>query len=75
LPPKDGSPPVLSRQNSALNFQILGRRLSLVRRFFILDNLPFTKPAETGALYHGDMDKYIFAAALRLYESISLSAN
>jgi hypothetical protein len=56
---------------SALNLKIFSRCFSLVRDFFVFDNLPLIETAEAGSLDGGDMDKHIFAAAaLRLNKPV-----
>src|SRR5579863_9161455 len=59
-------------RKSALNLEVLSRRLALVRDFFVFDDLPFIETAEACSLDRRDMDKNIFAAALRLNESVAL---
>jgi len=56
--------------NPALTLQILCRCFALVRDVLVFDDLPLIETAETGALDCRDVDKDIFAAALRLNESI-----
>src|SRR5208283_430621 len=54
----------------ALNLEILCRCFALARDFLVLDNLPFIETGEAGSLDSRDMDELIFAAALRLNESV-----
>ena len=57
---------------SALNLEILCRCFALARDFLVLDNLPFIETGEAGSLDSRDMDEHIFAAALRLNETVTL---
>src|SRR5262247_1206385 len=52
-------------------FEILGRLLAAVADQLVLDHLTFVERAQAGALDRGDMDEYVFAAVLRLNESIA----
>ena len=61
----------LSAAISALNLNILCRCFALIRDFLVFDNLPFIETGEAGSLDSRDMDKHIFAAALRLNKSVS----
>jgi hypothetical protein len=61
------------KPRSALHPEILCRRLSLIRDFFVFDDLALIQSAETGPLDRRDMDKHIFSApTLRLNESVAL---
>src|SRR5215475_588541 len=53
-------------------FEILRRLLAAVADQLVLDHLTFVERAQAGALDRGDMDEYVFAAVLRLNESIAL---
>src|SRR5215469_17543873 len=53
-------------------FEILRRLLAAVADHFIFDRLTLVESGQAGALDRGDMDEYVFAAALRLNESIAL---
>jgi hypothetical protein len=50
-------------EKSALDFEILRRRLALIRDLVVLDHLPLIQAAEAGFLDSRDMDKYVFATA------------
>src|SRR6516164_2254196 len=52
-------------------FEILRRLLAAVADQLVLDHLTFVERGQAGALDRGDMDKYVFAAVLRLNESIA----
>jgi hypothetical protein len=71
IAPQSG-PSSLTQDKSALHFQVLCRSFALVRHLFVFDNLPLIEAAEAGALYRRDMNEDVFAAALRLDESIAL---
>jgi hypothetical protein len=60
----------LARAKSALNLQILCRRFTPVRDFLVFDDLSLIETTKTGSLDCRNVDKHIFAAALRLNESI-----
>src|SRR5215475_10280168 len=53
-------------------FEILRRLLAAVADQLVLDHLTFVERGQAGALDRGDMDEYVFAAVLRLNESIAL---
>jgi hypothetical protein len=57
---------------SALNLEMFRRGLALVWDFFVLNDLALVQRAQTGLLDRRDMDKDIFAAALRLNKPIAL---
>src|SRR5579863_1136396 len=57
---------------SALNLEVLCRRLALVGDFLVFDDLAFVKAAEPSPLDRRNMDENIFAASLRLNESVAL---
>src|SRR5262245_24622867 len=52
-------------------FEILRRLLAAVADQLVLDHLTFIERAQASALDRGDMDEYVFAAVLRLNESIT----
>src|SRR5215475_4481532 len=53
-------------------FEILRRLLAAVADHFIFDRLTLVESGQAGALDRGDVDEYIFAAALGLNESVAL---
>src|SRR5262249_29224782 len=53
-------------------FEVLRRLLAAVADHFIFDRLTLVEGGQAGALDRGDVDEYIFAAALGLNESIAL---
>jgi hypothetical protein len=60
----------LARAKSALNLQILCRRFAPVRDFLVFDDLSLIETTKTSSLDCRNVDKHIFAAALRLNEPI-----
>src|SRR5437879_2644087 len=65
--------PESNSPRSALNLKILCRRFSLIRDFFVFDDLPLVQSAETSPLDRRDMDKHIFSGpTLRLNKSVAL---
>ena len=57
----------------ALNLEVLCRRFSLVRNFFVFDDLALIQSGEASLLDGRNMDKHISsAAALRLNKSVAL---
>src|ERR1700676_1571589 len=56
---------------SAVNLKIFSRRFSLVRDFFVFDDLPLIEAAKAGPLDSRDMDKHILAAAFRLNKPVA----
>src|SRR5215510_11673199 len=53
-------------------FEILRRLLAAVADHFIFDRLTLIESGQAGTLDRGDMDEYVFAAALGLNEPIAL---
>src|SRR5262245_34828469 len=52
--------------------EILRRLLAAVADHFVFDRLTLVESGQAGALDRGDMDEYVFAAALGLNEPIAL---
>jgi hypothetical protein len=63
---------ICSAAGSALDLEVLCGRFALVRDFFVFDDLPLIEAAKAGFLDSRDMDKYVFAAVLRLNETVTL---
>jgi hypothetical protein len=57
---------------SALNSEIFRRSLSFIRGFFIFDSLSLIEGGQASPFDCGDVNEHIFAAALRLNETIAL---
>jgi hypothetical protein len=56
----------------SFHFEVFGRRFALVCYLFVFDPLAFVEVGQTGPFDCRNVDKYIFAAALRPDESIAL---
>src|SRR5262245_61327085 len=52
--------------------EILRRLLAAVADHFVFDRLTLVESGQAGALDRGDMDEYVFAAALGLNEPVAL---
>src|SRR5262249_9044493 len=63
---------LLMKVSRSTRFEILRRLLAAVADQLVLDHLAFVERGQAGALDRGDMDEYVFAAVLRLNESIAL---
>jgi len=57
--------------SGSTRFEILRRLLAAVADQLVFDHLTFVERGQASALDRGDMDEYVFAAILRLNESIA----
>jgi hypothetical protein len=63
----------LASKISTLNPEIFCRSLSLIRRFFVFDSLPFIERGQASPFDRRDVNEDVFAAALRLDETVPFS--
>src|SRR6266511_837441 len=61
-----------NRLDRSTDFEVVCRFLAAIADDFILNDLPFIEGAQSRSLDGGNMDEHVFAAPLRLNESVAL---